>query len=86
MTHLRKMMLEELLRRNFAESTAEAYIRAVKEFSQYFNIPPYRLGPRHIREYQAALFQIRWRNTWQLYVFSSPSIRRACCFWSPCGH
>ena len=59
MTHLRKMMLEELQRRNFAESTTEAYIRAVKEFSQYFNIPPDRLGPRHIREYQAALFQKR---------------------------
>jgi integrase/recombinase XerD len=58
-TDLRKMMLEELQRRNFAESTTEAYIRAVKEFSQYFNIPPDRLGPRHIREYQAALFQKR---------------------------
>jgi site-specific recombinase XerD len=53
------MMLEELQRRNFAESTTEAYIRAVKEFSQYFNSSPDRLGPRHIREYQASLFQKR---------------------------
>src|SRR4029077_8838764 len=59
MTRLRKMMLEELQRRNFAESTTEAYIRAVKEFSQYLNSSPDRLGPRHIREYQAALFQKR---------------------------
>ena len=59
MTHLRKMMLEELQRRNFAQSTTIAYIRAVKEFSQYFNCSPDRLGPRHIREYQAALFQKR---------------------------
>jgi integrase/recombinase XerD len=59
MTRLRKMMLEELQRRNFAESTTEAYIRAVKEFSQYFNSSPDRLGPRHIREYQASLFQKR---------------------------
>jgi hypothetical protein len=29
MTRLRKMMLEELQRRNFAESTTEAYIRAL---------------------------------------------------------
>ena len=59
MTRLRKMMLEELQRRHFAESTTEAYIRAVKEFSQYFNSSPDHLGPRHIREYQASLFQKR---------------------------
>jgi site-specific recombinase XerD len=59
MTRLRKMMLEELQRRNFAESTTEAYIRAVKKFSQYFNSSPDHLGPRHIREYQASLFQKR---------------------------
>jgi len=53
------MMLEELQRRNYAETTIETYIRAVKEFSQYFNCSPDRLGPRHIREYQAALFQKR---------------------------
>jgi len=28
MNHLRKMMLEELERRNFAETTKECYIRA----------------------------------------------------------
>ena len=55
MTHLRKMMLEELQRLNYAEATIETYIRAVKEFSQHFNCSPDRLGPRHIREYQAAL-------------------------------
>jgi integrase/recombinase XerD len=58
-THLRKMMLEELQRRNYAETTIDSYIRAVEEFSQYFNCSPDRLGPRHIREYQAALFQKR---------------------------
>ena len=59
MTHLRKMMLEALQRLNYAGTTIETYIRAVKEFSQYFNCSPDRLGPRHIREYQAALFQKR---------------------------
>ena len=59
MTHLRKMMLEELQRRNYAQTTIETYVRAVREFSQYFNCSPDRLGPRHIREYQAALFQKR---------------------------
>ena len=59
MTHLRKMMLEELQRRNYAETTIESYIRAVEDYSRHFNCSPDRLGPRHIREYQAELFQKR---------------------------
>jgi integrase/recombinase XerD len=51
------MMLEELQRRNYAETTIDCYIRAVEDFSQRFRLPPDRLGPRHIREYQAELFQ-----------------------------
>jgi integrase/recombinase XerD len=58
-THLRKMMLEELQLRNYAKTTIDSYIRAVEDFSRYFNCSPDRLGPRHIREYQAALFQKR---------------------------
>src|SRR6266850_7182403 len=56
-THLRKMMLEELQRRNYAETTIDCYIRTVEDFSRRFHLPPDRLGPRHIREYQAELFQ-----------------------------
>ncbi len=59
MTHLRKMMLEELERRNFSENTKECYIRAVEEFARYFNRPPDQLGPDHIREFQAHLFTKR---------------------------
>ena len=59
MTHLRKMMLEELQRRNYAETTTRHYIRTVEDFSRRFNCTPDRLGPRHIREYQAELFQKR---------------------------
>src|SRR5713226_9752114 len=51
------MMLEELQRRNYSESTTRYYIRAVEEFARRFNRPPDRLGLRHIREYQAELFQ-----------------------------
>jgi len=58
-THLRKMMLEELQRRNYAETTINSYLRTVEEFSRRFNCSPDRLGPRHIREYQAELFQKR---------------------------
>src|SRR3984893_12279358 len=53
------MMLEELQRCNYAETTIDCYIRAVEDFSRHFNCSPDRLGPRHIREYQAELFQKR---------------------------
>ena len=59
MTHLRKMMLEELQRRNFSEDTIRHYIHTVEDFARHFNRPPDRLGLRHIREYQAHLFQKR---------------------------
>jgi len=51
------MMLEELQRRNFSQHTIRYYIRTVEDFARHFNRPPDRLGPRHIREYQAELFQ-----------------------------
>jgi integrase/recombinase XerD len=56
MTHLRKMMLEELERRNYAQTTIDCYLRAVAEFSFHFHLPPNQLGPEHIRQYQAHLF------------------------------
>jgi hypothetical protein len=52
-------MLEELQRRNYAQHTTRSYIRTVEDFApvedfaRHFNCSPDRLGPRHIREYQA---------------------------------
>ena len=57
MTHLRQIMLEELERRNYAQSTIRAYIRTVEHFARHFHCPPDRLGPEHIRQYQAAMFR-----------------------------
>jgi integrase/recombinase XerD len=59
MTRLRKMMLEELQLRNYSQNTIDRYIFGVEEFSRRFNCPPDRLGPRHIREYQAELLTKR---------------------------
>jgi integrase/recombinase XerD len=59
-THLRQIMLEELRRRNFAESTIHAYIHTVEHFSRHFHRPPDQLGPEQIRQYQAALFT-QWK-------------------------
>ncbi len=59
MTHLRKMMLEELQRRNYSEATTRYYIRKVEAFARHFRRSPDRLGPQHIREYQAQLFAKR---------------------------
>jgi hypothetical protein len=59
LTRLRKMMLEELQRLNYAETTIRHYICTVEDFARRFNCPPDRLGPRHIREFQTELFQKR---------------------------
>src|SRR5213080_3706280 len=87
MTHLRKMMLEELQRRNYAENTIRHYLRAVEDFARRFRCSPDRLGPRHIREYQAELFQKRklsansvGQHLAALRFFYVKTLRRA---WSP---
>jgi integrase/recombinase XerD len=58
-TRLRTIMLEELQRRHYSESTTRYYIRAVERFARHFQCRPDRLGPQHIREYQAQLFTKR---------------------------
>ena len=47
MTQLRQIMLEELRRRNYAESTIHAYIHTVEHFSRHFHRSPDQLGPEH---------------------------------------
>ena len=44
MTHLRKMMLEELERRNYAQTTIDCYIQTIADFARYFRRPPDQLS------------------------------------------
>ena len=59
MTHLRKITLEELERRNYTETTTRAYLHAIEDFARYFKRPPDQLGPEEIREFTAHLFRDR---------------------------
>ena len=59
MTHLRQKMLEELRRRNYSHRTATTYVRIVREFAEHFHKSPDKLGPEHIRQFQAHLFQTK---------------------------
>src|SRR5438552_13302926 len=52
------MMLEELQRRHYSEATTRRYIRFIERFAKHFHRSPDRLGPQHIREYQAQLFTL----------------------------
>ena len=70
MTHLRKITIEELVRRNYSNSTRECYIRTINEFALYFDCPPDKLGLEHIRIYQAHLFSDK--ETVSQYSQSAP--------------
>jgi len=53
------MMLEELERRNYSQSTVRSYIMTIEDLARYFSRSPDTLGPEQIREYQAYLFRER---------------------------
>ena len=57
MTRLRKMMLEELERRNYSAGTTRRYLRFVERFAQHFGKSPDKLGPDDLRSYQAYLLR-----------------------------
>jgi len=88
MTRLRKMMLEELERRNYSEATTRCYIRTVEDFSSRRFLKTVQafsrlFGPEHIRECQAELFKkcklspgTVYDNDWQLCDSSSAKLSR----------
>ncbi|HKV77851.1 MAG TPA: site-specific integrase [Candidatus Sulfotelmatobacter sp.] len=59
MTHLRKIMLEELQRRNYSAITTRNYLRVVTDFAKHFGKSPDKLGLNELRTYQAYLLRER---------------------------
>ncbi len=55
MNQLRQLMLEELRRRNFADTTIRTYLPGIAHFSQYLQQSPDQLRHEDIRKYQAML-------------------------------
>ena len=55
MTRLRKMMLEELQRRNYSAITTRNYLRVVATSPNILASLPDKLGPNELRTYQAYL-------------------------------
>jgi integrase/recombinase XerD len=53
------MVLDELQRRNYALIMIKQYLRITADFAGYFGQPIEKLGPNHIRAYQAHLFRDR---------------------------
>ena len=48
MTRLRKMMLEELQRRDYSQTTVKNYLGTVEDFAKHFRRSPDQLGPEQI--------------------------------------
>lgn len=55
MTALRERMRDDMRIRNYSPHTQTCYISHVRRFAEHFKISPDKLGPQHIREYQAYL-------------------------------
>ena len=59
MTKLIQRMREELVRRNFAESTMRTYLQVVEDFRRYSPTRLDQRGPDDIRRYQVHLLEER---------------------------
>jgi site-specific recombinase XerD len=53
------MMLDELERRNYSQTTRRAYLMGVEQFAKHFHRSPDQLDLDDIRDYQAYLFRVR---------------------------
>jgi integrase/recombinase XerD len=53
------MMLEELQRRNYSQTTVNTYVKVVEDFALHFHRPPDEMGKEQIRAYQVHLLKER---------------------------
>src|SRR3954470_21693270 len=53
------MMLDELERRNYSQTTRRAYLLGVEQFAKHFHRSPDQLGLNHVRDFQVHLFRVR---------------------------
>jgi len=57
MSKLRERMIQDLRLRNVAESTIVCYVRAVRQYAEYFGKSPDQLGSTHLRQYLLHLIE-----------------------------
>ncbi len=81
MTHLLKMMLEELQRRNYSEATTRCYIRTVEDFAKRFKRSPDRLVLNTFANTKLSCSRrscrpAPLRNVWRLCGFSTSRLSR----------
>ena len=73
MTHLRRLMQEELQRRNYSEITAVCYVRHVAAFAKHFGRSPHLLGAEEIKQFQLHLIQKK--VSWATYIQAMAALR-----------
>ena len=66
---LTQRMAEDMLVRNLAAATIDAYTYHVDKFTQHFNRPAEQLGPEEVREYQLYLIQEK-KASWSSFILS----------------
>src|ERR1039457_6358838 len=69
-TRLRKMMLEELQRRNLSKLTAECYLRAVGDVALCYKRPPAQVGREEVRRLIESADNPRHR-VWLLMLYAT---------------
>lgn len=57
MTKLRQRMIEELRLRNFSENSIVCYVRAVRQYAEFFRKSPDQLNSTHLRQYLLHLIE-----------------------------
>ena len=63
MTPLRERMIQDMRLRNYSPKTIKTYVRSVRDFAQFFDESPDKLGIEHVRGYQVYLVEQK-RVSW----------------------